>query len=524
MPDIIQTGVLVLGGGIAGLEAALTAAEAGTEVLLVSKGDAASPAILGFCAPVGADDSPERYAYETLNGGWGLGREELVRTLAEESAQTVAQMEALGQRFDRNPEGGWKLLKPLGCSVPRLVKCDNRTGRESMALIRARLEELPVCFREHTAAMKLTVKEGRVTGAICYDMNKQTWFAVRAGAVVLATGGAHLMRHSTYPLCQTSDGMAMAYEAGAVLRDLEFVQHEPCRCVWPKPLGLSTTLLAKGGILTNRLGERFCLKAYPSEGAVPKDILARLIALEVQDGRGSTHGGVYLDLTGTPVDEITVNHSMYYKRFLDAGLDLTRDIIEVGPAAHSMMGGVEIDADGSTGIPGLYAAGEVIGGLHGANRLGGNAGAEVYVFGRRAGAAAVRFAAEAPCVSKIDPEFPVWDVGKAPYDWEGKKQTVRALLAEALAPVRNGGTLKTAAVTLDAWLSEINAVIPASAEEAFRKTECLHLTQIGLLAVQSASLRTESRGVHYREDYPDRDDLNWKKSIRQSLNNRLEIG
>ena len=176
-------------------------------------------------------------------------------------------------------------------------------------------------------------------------------------------------------------GYGMAYRAGASLLDMEFVQFEPCRCIWPRKLGISTTLLAKGGELRNCLGERFILKRYPGgEGTVAKDMLARLIALEIKAGNGSEHGGVYLDLRMLPEKVLKRDHSMYYERYLRAGIDLTAERIEVAPAAHTFMGGAD-NAGCGCGVPG-FLRWRSDGGIHGANRLGGQCGTEIYGSGK----------------------------------------------------------------------------------------------------------------------------------------------
>jgi len=521
----LVTDVLVIGSGLAGLEAAWAAVSAGKKVVIVTKGASASPAVLGFNAAVSSEDSVERFAKDTFKGGWELGDPALVRIFAEESSKTVPHMEALGVDFAKKDDGTYHLLQPLGCSVPRLVHHKNITGKKCMEVLESWLREHGAVMLEHTMAAQLLKQDGRVFGAICLNVNTSETFAVTARAVVLATGGASVMKNSTYPLCQTADGYAMAWEAGATLQDMEFVQHEPCRAVWPKPLGISTTLLAKGGILTNNRGERFLLKHYASEGAVPKDMLARLIAVEVKEGRGSEHGGVYLDLTGLPEEEIKVNHVLYYDRFMNAGIDLTKEIVEVGPAAHSIMGGVRITPDGFTGVPGLYAAGEVIGGLHGANRLGGNAGAEIYVFGRRAGAVAAKEEAEIPpCdLTKVLTLFAC--TSSAPdTDWEAEKESIRALMSRAVSPVRNGEMLAEALAELESRLSAMESTAPNSPKAVQLRLEALHLCRAGMLIVQGALARKESRGVHYREDYPALDNDNWKKHIRFQKDAGMTLG
>ena len=510
----IRTDVLVIGAGLAGLEAAWAAHQAGAEVLVLSKGACASDAVLGFNAPVGLNDSPERFARDTWSGGWKLGDARLVQALSEDSVETVTHMEALGQTFDRDGSG-YHLLQPLGCGVPRLLHDENVTGRKSMHILREYLRVNRIAVEDGIMAMELILQNGSVRGAVAKHTNKELPpLCVEADAVVLACGGSHLMQNSTYPLSQTADGFAMAYRAGASLVDLEFVQHEPCRCVWPKPLGISTTLLAKGGILTNQAGERFILRSYSNEGAVPKDILARLIALEIAKGKGTEHGGVWLDLTGLPAVEIMENHRLYYERFMNAGIDLTKQRVEVAPAAHSMMGGIAIDENAFTGVRGLYAAGEVTGGLHGANRLGGNAGSETYVFGRRAGSAAA--SAQQP-LEKLEQQ----SIGKAlaccrsgsnakQVDYAEIKTEIRSVLSAAVGPIRDAETLETAI----SKLCEIDKQLqkPCGEQGIIGRQEAVNMALTGRLVCRAALERTESRGVHFRSDFPQMDD-GWQRHI-----------
>ncbi len=515
-----STGVLVIGAGLAGLEAAWAAHQAGAGVLVLSKGACASDAVLGFNAPVGQNDSPECFAADTWIGGWKLGNEKLVRVLSEDSRQTVSHLEALGQTFDRAGDD-YHLLQPLGCSVPRLVHDRNITGRQSMNILREYLRIYHIAVEDGMMAMELILQNGSVRGAVAmHTHQEQPPLCIEADAVILACGGSHLMKNSTYPLCQTADGFAMAYRAGASLVDLEFIQHEPCRCVWPKPLGISTTLLAKGGILTNNAGERFVLKHYAGEDAAPKDILARLIAIEIAQGRGTEHGGVWLDLTGLHEAEIKENHTLYYERFLKAGIDLTKQRVEVAPAAHSMMGGVAIDECAFTGIRGLYAAGEVTGGLHGANRLGGNAGSETYVFGRRAGQAAAachppetleqqNIEAALRCCKSI--------TNGSQTDYDYVKTEIRSILSNAVGPIRDAQTLTQALSKLDGIAAELES--PGADQGIIGRQEAKNLALTGRLACKAALERKESRGVHFRSDFPQTDDgwqrhIIWKKGQR----------
>lgn len=509
----IKTDVLVIGGGAAGMMASIHAARNGCRVMMITEGACASTGILGFNALVSERDSRERFCGDILEGGWGLSDPKLVEVFVDGTRQAVRELEALGISFDKASDGSYHLLQPLGCSVPRLVHCENKTGAHSLIAMRAELNKLGVTIWEHTTACGLRQLESRVTGAWAYrSLEKELW-CIRAKAVVMATGGGHMLKGSTYPLYQTGDGYAMGYRAGARLRDMEFFQHEPCRAIWPKPLGISTTLLAKGGRLTNAMEERFVLKTYPSEGSVSKDELARLVGLEIKAGRGTPHGGVWLDLTDLPEDEIRIHHALYYQRFINEGIDLCRERVEVAPAAHSIMGGLCVDENCGTDVPGLYAAGEAMGGLHGACRLGGNAGAEVYVFGAIAGRAAAEYARK---VKNWDEEKPAlaWEVDPAAEPTEAYTQMIaqaRSVLSEAMGPIREGESLRTAAGRLRDL--ELEPRAPMRIEDWITCMKARNLLLVGGIMLASAEQRRESRGVHFREDYPERDDLRWKRSI-----------
>ncbi len=509
-----KTDVLVIGGGAAGMMAAIKAARAGSQVLVITDGAYASTAILGFNALVSKDDSRERFFQDIYRGGWEVNDPALVYTFIDGTAQAVKDLEEMGLEFDKKEDGSYHLLQPLGCSVPRLVHCANKTGLFSMDLMREEMDRLGVETWEHTVGCGLRTEDGTVVGAWAYRNQEETAWCIRAKATVMATGGGHLLKGSTYPAAQTGDGYAMGYRAGARLRDMEFFQYEPCRAVWPKPLGISTTLLAKGGKLTNSEGERFVLKYRPSEGAASKDELARYIAMELKAGKGTPHGGVWLDLTDLPEEEIRVNHSLYDLRFRNEGIDLCKERVEVGPAAHSNMGGLCVDTRCATTVPGLFAAGEAMGGLHGANRLGGNAGAEVYVFGSIAGTSAAQYAAQKE----------TWDEAEPCLDWNiSPKESspgyaeaivaIRDALSKAMSPIRDANSLNTILAELDELQGNLHREKAMCWKDRITCFKAENLLLVGSIMIRSALARQESRGVHVREEYPDRDDQNWKKSI-----------
>ncbi len=472
----METDVLVLGFGLAGLRAAESAVKWGCRVLVVGRGAGASPGVIGFNAPVGKGDSVERFRADIERNGAGLAVPELTAVLAGKAGESVADLERLGISFDRR-EGEYQLLQPLGCSVPRLVHLANRTGPESIRLIRDFLLQSGVGFLPVAGVAALVKNGGAVCGAEVILSETETRF-IAAKAVVLALGGGgSIYAGSTYPGDVTGSGYALALEAGAELCDMEFVQFEPCRGIWPRPLGISTTLLSHGGSLYNGEKRVFLLKEARD---CSKAELAFFIGREIFRGRPTPHGGVWLDLSGVPEEELTVGHAMYYRRFLGAGIDLKTTPVEVAPAAHTFLGGVRIDAACRTSVSGLFAAGEVTGGVHGANRIGGNAGTEVYVFGRIAGESAAHYAqgTALPAVSFRT---------KRKYGrFFGGGSDIGEILQTYAGVIRTPAQLAKGAELL-------SALQPASLEEAQRR-------RVALSVVESALKQPRSLGVHQWEE------------------------
>lgn len=500
--EVIKADVLVFGGGIAGVKTAYTAADNGCSTVLVTKsGECASNFILGFNAPLGMCDSTGLYAEDTVNGGGGINNLNLVKTLCENAVSEIEFTEKTGLKFDRT-KNGYHLLKPLGCTIPRLAHIENRTGKITLEKFRLMAEEKGVKVISDAMLSDIIVKNGRAVGASVFDLKNKREFFVGAKSVVIATGGIHIATDSTYPVSMTGDGYAAAYRAGACLTDMEFIQYEPCRCIYPVKLGISTTLLAKGGKITNRHGERFLLKNYSSEGDISKDALAKLIYKEIIGGNGTEHGGVYLDLTDIDEAEIKENHSLYYNRFKDAGIDITKQKTEVAPCAHSFMGGIVIDSECKTCVDGLFAAGEAAGGIHGANRMGGNAGTEVYVFGTAAGKSAAKYAKSC--------NFEIWEEKSSPPEkkaqnreyFENIKVKIRTIMSKYMGPVRNGENLHRALETMCGIEDDINKFSAFGFDAWVSKKECENSAVVCKCAIKGAILRKESRGAHFRSDYP----------------------
>ncbi len=521
----IQSDVLVVGAGITGLRAAAEAAAEGLTVTIVSKGECASPEILGLNAPVMPDDSVEAYCEDTLSGGRSLNDSRLVRALAENVCGEIGWLEEHGVRFDRKPDGSYALLQTLGARCPRLVRSGVASGVSEMRVLLPLLRSLGVKEYRGVDILGLLYGSGRVTGAYGVDDHGDL-VRFSASATVLATGGSGAIRgFTTYPGNLTGDGYAMAYDAGAQLMDMEFNQFEPCCLAWPESLKgkiMVTTLMRRGAVLRNRLGETFLENYGLDPDSVQKGELARAILREIRAGRGSPHGGVFFDLTMLSDEVLFDQHKLFTAPVAAAGIDLKKEMVEVVPASHTQLGGVIVEPDCSTNVAGLFACGEVSGGLHGANRIGGNAGAEVVVFGRIAGKSAAAFVGASPPVSPSEEEA-IWS--------EAEKQILRRLggddvssaaeirreldlcMSEKVGPFRDAKGLSEALDTIAALEDRLSALKFRNVADYARYAHCQHMLCVSRMQAEASALRLESRGVFYRSDYPEQDDSDWRKNI-----------
>ena len=496
---------LILGGGLSGWMAARECVLAGLRPLIVHDGMGASPWVHGFNVPVAPGDSPRCFLEDTLRSGQGLSTPALASALCGDAPEVFGLLQSLGLAFNREGEG-YQLLKPLGASHPRVVSIGNETGAAVLSALRGALEgrvdELP-----GSRALRLIMEGGRAVGALCYDGRHDAWVPVAARAVVLASGGyCGIYPVSTNKRDSGGDGVAMAYEAGARLCDMEFIQFEPSAALWPPALvgtSMITTLLFEGAVLRNAAGERFMLRYGPEGEQVGKDLLARRIAAEVAAGRGTRHGGVYFDATAAGRERLEAGYAMYMARYRAVGIDLADQWIELGPAPHTSLGGVQIDENGATGVEGLYACGEVTGGLHGANRIGGNAGLETLVFGRRAGRSAARFAQSAGMPSPR--AEPMACAGPSCGDFlREARQTMGQTLQSAAGPVRTAQGLTCAESTLQGLLAEAGTLHGQGPREEFLRLRLVNDLTAALMTVRAALLRNDTLGCHCRQDCPER--------------------
>jgi succinate dehydrogenase / fumarate reductase flavoprotein subunit len=440
--------VLVIGAGGAGLRAAIEASAAGASVGLVCKsllGKAhtvmAEGGIAAALAHVDPQDGWQTHFKDTMKGGSFLNHWRMAQLHAQEAPDRVRELEQWGALFDRTPDG--RILQRAfgGHTWKRLAHVGDRTGLEMIRTLQDRGVHQGLDVYMECAIIHLFKDGGRISGALGYWRESGRFVVFRAKAVVLATGGiGKAYRVTSNSWEYTGDGQSLAYHAGAELIDMEFFQFHPTGMVWPPGVqGLLVTegVRGEGGILRNSDGERFMWKYLPegrkheyaeteeeaerwleasvagrqSEARRPpelstRDNVARAIYTEVREGRGSPHGGVFLDISYLPAERVKKKLPSMYTQFLElADVDITEQPMEVGPTAHYMMGGVRVEPDtGAATVPGLYAAGEAAAGLHGANRLGGNSLSDLLVFGRRAGAAAAIYAKSRPALPAIPAE------------------------------------------------------------------------------------------------------------------------
>ena len=566
-PQVRPHDVLVVGAGGAGLRAAIAAKAAGADVGLVCKsllGKAhtvmAEGGVAAALGNVAAADSWQIHFRDTMVGGKLLNNPRMAQLHAAEAPDRVRELEAWGAVFDRTADGRI-LQRPFGGHThPRLAHVGDRTGLEMIRTLQDHAVAVGIQVYMECTITKLAMGPDGVTGAIGYWRTTGQPIVFPAKAVVLATGGIGRAFEITSNSWEYSgDGQALAYEAGAELIDMEFVQFHPTGMVWPpgvRGLLVTEAVRGEGGILRNNDGERFMWKYLPeerrdeyaatddeaaswvtalSEGRdtdarrppelSTRDNVARAIYMEVKEGRGSPHGGVFLDISYLPAEHVRRKLPSMYEQFKElADVDITAGPMEVGPTTHYAMGGIRVDAEsGQTTVAGLFAAGEVAGGMHGANRLGGNSLSDLLVFGARTGDAAAAHAAGAagdPYVDPVQVQTAVVALsaplersdGEDPYAIQRDLQEMMQRLVGIFRVEADlDEALRHLAELRERWRS-----VRATGGRVFNPGwhlvfELDHLLTISEAIARSARLRTESRGAHSRLDHPASDDTHWGK-------------
>ena len=513
----VHADFLVIGSGVAGLRAALTLAESG-DVTVLTKADPGESntgyAQGGIAAALGRDDSPGLHAKDTVAAGDGLCNPAAVDVLTREGPNYVRELLAWGAAFDRDAAGNPALAREAAHSVRRVLHARDATGREIARLLWSRVSASGrVRVLQGTQATELIVRDGVCSGAR-FVAGRSESGTITALRTLLATGGAgQIFRETTNPPVATADGIAMAAEAGARVMDLEFIQFHPTVLNVPGSprFLLSEALRGEGARLINEAGEPFMIRYEPAGDLASRDLVSRAIVREM----ARTRAPVYLSLAHLDAAFVRARFPTIAEACARAGLDLARDRIPVSPAAHYIMGGVETDLNGRTSISGLFAAGEVAcTGVHGANRLASNSLLEGLVFGARAAntmTAPLR-GTEAQ-VSQVV-EWRDHDRYQPNYD-RPAVDAVRDLMWRCCGLLRSGSSLQQAVSQLDAGRAAIRVASPAPGDDEFRRARSI--VTVGLMIARAALRREESRGGHFRSDFPNRDDIKWRKHIADRL-------
>ena len=481
----MTTDVLIIGGGVTARRAAAIVSER-YSVILAEDGAGASPYIHGLNVPLLEDDSKELFLTDTLESGKYQNNRALAKALTDGSIDVIGEFK---DEFDKNEDGSYDLLKPLGSSLPRVAGICGRTGAKILHDLR---ESAKYTDLSNTRALKLIKSGESVVGARVFDKKTGKFFPIYAKAVLIACGGfGGVFPFSTNSKDIGGDGIAAAYEAGAELVDMEFIQYEPAVAIYPPEIagkGIITTMLFEGAVIRNKNGERFM------DERVGKDLLSVGIYREILRGGATERGGVYFDMTAVPEDMLLGKYRDYFDRYFRVGIDIRKTPVEIIPAPHTTMGGIKIDENCRTTLDGLFAAGEASGGLHGANRLGGNAGLEVLVFGDIAGRSILDYLDKKLYTDDI-PTSDYGEVYNTPWDSAELRSRLNAICKDALGVIKNGDSLKKAS-------DEIEGVISSASEylDSFSGIRLYNDAVAIKLVIFSALLRRESVGGHIRSD------------------------
>jgi L-aspartate oxidase len=505
----VRADFLVIGSGIAGLRAAISLADAG-RVIVLTKADPRESntgyAQGGIAAAIGDDDTPDLHARDTMAAGDGLCIADAVHVLTQDGPSYVRELIEWGAAFDRDGDGRPALGREAAHSVRRVLHARDATGREIGRVLWQRVAaDRRVTVFEDALAMSLIARDCVCSGATFVDRDGVVQ-EVEADRTLIATGGAgQVFRETTNPAIATGDGIAMAFEAGARVADLEFVQFHPTvlNAEGAPRFLLSEALRGEGARLVNSAGERFVQRYEPAGDLASRDLVARAIVREVQ----RTGAPVYLSMTHMDADYVRRRFPTIAEACRRSGFDLATDRVPVSPAAHYVMGGVETDLHGRTSVERLFAAGEAAcTGVHGANRLASNSLLEGLVFGARA-AEAMRGPVRTPALSASTVErVPTTSAGDA----RPEPFAIRDLMWRHAGLVRSREGLDQAVSQLDAWC----AAADRHRRRAPGDRECrliASLACVGYLIARAARRREESRGGHFRTDFPQRDDIHWQK-------------
>ncbi len=538
--EVVESDILIIGAGGAGMRAALSALSNGANAVIISKSVLGKAHTVmaegGIAASVGNVDSKDNWQVhfsDTMVEGVYLSNWRMAELLAKEAPERVFELERFGAIFDRTKEG--KIMQRAfgGHTYRRLCHVGDKTGLEIIRTLEDQIIHKNVKVMDEIYITKLFKDGDSFSGALGLSMREGKFYLFKAKALIISTGGCgRVFKITSNSWESTGDGLGLAYKIGVELQDMEMIQFHPTGMVYPPGVaGLLVTegVRGEGGILTNTKGERFMLRYSPEKKELDaRDVVARSIYYEIQAGRGTEHGGVYLDISQKGADFIKKKLPGMYSQFKEfAGVDITKEKMEVGPTVHYQMGGIRVEAEtGATNIKGVFSAGEVASGLHGANRLGGNSLADILVFGKRTGEAASKYVKNAKLgkVKDADVASAINEV-KAFIKPGGKNPNVlieqlRKKMSSNVGIMRNEKDLQDALETIESIKSQFKDV-GVSGQFVYNKglLACLELGNMLIATeaiVRSAIMRKESRGAHTRSDYPKKS-KEWLKNIICSI-------
>ena len=518
---IYKTDVLIIGSGGAGSRAAIEINKNGYKATIVSKGLSFKSGCTGMAeggynaaiTRINPDDDKKIHYEDTLKGGGYLNDKELVKTLVNNSPDRLNDLEEYGALFDRKDDGKLNQRPFGGQTKKRTYFQSDRTGHEIITSLKEEIIKNKIeTIDEIMITSLITDKKGeKVIGAIGLNLKNSTTIFFQTKAIILATGGAgQLYPITSNTIQKNGDGFAIGYRIGAELIDMEEIQFHPTGMVFPKSKAgvlVTEAVRGEGGILLNKNNERFMENYDPRKELATRDVVARSIYNEIRNNRGSEKGGVYLDISHLEDEIIEEKLETMLEQFLDVGVDIRKEKMEVAPTAHHFMGGIKINTKCETNIQNLFAAGEVTGGVHGANRLGGNALADTQVFGEIAGKSAAKtckntdFTINEEMIEAEEERIKNL-IKNGKYDPTKLKNDLKNIMWEYVSIIRNEKGLKIALDKINEIENKTNNLNISNKKEYNEKL----INGLELINM------TESRGAHYREDYPEKDE-NWERSI-----------
>jgi len=517
--------VLIIGAGFAGLSAAISSSNKSNNIAVVASGNGASKDILAFNVPLHPLDDNEVYFEDMYDGGCKIGNKKLINIICEKSTGLVKKLENLGVEFTKK-DNKYAQRHVSGGSYPRAIFNKDIIGNIIINTLKKTCQVRGVNILDGFRVIDIIKNDNLFSTLVSKQNNSDNNFVIKSKAVVLATGGiGNLYSFTTYPPDVWGDGYSLAYQLGAELIDMEFVQFEPTIAVYPpeiKGVVMPTALFGDGAILKNNKGERFLKNSYEKkfENDYHKDEMALAISREIAENRGTENNAVIFD-TGYANDNLLKDYPSLLQKLKKGDIDLLKDrIVEVAPAAHSQMGGVLINELCETRVPGLFAAGEVTGGIHGANRLAGNAGTETLIMGEIAGNSAAEYASNIE-LKEIDQQFDwnkiINETISHEVEYQNLIKIIQDLMYEHANLVRNENRLNSGLEKL----LELRKDIESSSGKLIGRI--LYLFNLSEMVLKSALHRKESRGYHFREDYP-KTKKDWNKNIIISkVDNEMKI-